>query len=300
LVSVVIPVYNGARFIADAIHSVLTQTYRNVECIVVDDGSQDDTARVVETFGNSVRYLWKANGGVSSARNFGAKSAHGEYIALLDADDLWVPHKLERQLDLVRTAPDLGLVYTGVKLVDEHLEPLGVMKCPHPSVALRNTLLMELPVVAVSMTALIPATVFFEVGGFDERLSTSADTDFACRVARRYPVGGIDEPLALYRQHQAQMHLNARAMEMDMLVVLEKFFADSTLPSAVRSLRRRAYANLHATLVTAYLAAGEYPRVAHHLTRGMARDPFRTIVALSRPVRRRLPKLARLRTESPP
>ena len=110
LISAVIPVYNGEAFVADAIRSVLAQTYPRVECVVVDDGSHDRTAEVIRSFGDVVRYLWKPTGGVASARNAGVSAARGEYVAFVDADDTWLPEKLDRQMGLLRERPDCGLI----------------------------------------------------------------------------------------------------------------------------------------------------------------------------------------------
>lgn len=277
LVSAVIPVYNGAAYVADAIRSVLAQTYPRVECVVVDDGSTDGTAAVVRDFGDRVRYLRQANGGVSSARNAGVAAARGEFVAFLDADDLWRPEKLERQMGLFRERPDLGLAYSAVEVVNEGLEPIGTMAAPEGSVALRNTLLMELPIMAITMTAVLPARVVREVGGFDERLSTSADMDFSCRVAGRYPVARVVEALALYRQHGGQMHLNLRALERDVLLIYEKMFRPSQLPAGILALRNRAYANLFMTLAIGSYQGGARGRAASYLLRALRAEPRRAI-----------------------
>ena len=112
-VSVIIPAYNAEKFIGEAIESVLNQTYKNIEIIVVDDGSKDNTYHIVkQNFGNQVKLIRKKNGGVSSARNMGVKNAEGEFIAYLDADDYWLPQKLEIQLRCFEKFPECGLCYT--------------------------------------------------------------------------------------------------------------------------------------------------------------------------------------------
>jgi glycosyltransferase involved in cell wall biosynthesis len=259
--------------------SVLGQTYPRVECIVVDDGSTDGTADAVRAFGDRVHYLRKTNGGVASARNTGAAAASGEYVAFLDADDLWKPEKLDRQMALFRARPDLGLVYTAAETVDEHLEPLGLIDAPEGAVALRNTLLLELPVMAITMTGVVPARVYRELGGFDERLSTSADLDFSCRVACAYPVARVDEPLALYRQHGSQMHLNTRAMERDMSAIYERVFTSERLPRELRPLQGRAYANLEMTLALSYRRES-WARALAHLVRAFRHDTARASVLI--------------------
>src|SRR5436309_14667644 len=111
LVSVVIPVYNGERYLADAIQSVLDQTYRNFEVIVVDDGSTDRSAEIAKRFGEAVRYVYRTNGGVCKARNAGIAAARGAYIAFLDQDDLWLHDKLAAQVAYLDSHPEAGAVY---------------------------------------------------------------------------------------------------------------------------------------------------------------------------------------------
>src|SRR5438132_1599837 len=110
-VSVVIPVYNGERYLADAIQSVRDQTYQNFEVIVVDDGSTDGSADVAQRFGEAIRYVHQANGGVCKARNAGIAAARGAYIAFLDQDDLWLPDKLAAQVTYLDSHPEVGAVY---------------------------------------------------------------------------------------------------------------------------------------------------------------------------------------------
>jgi glycosyltransferase involved in cell wall biosynthesis len=274
LVSAIIPACNAARFIGDALSSVRAQSYAPVECIVVDDGSTDDTAAIVERFGGGVRLERRANGGVASARNHGTRCAQGELLAFLDADDLWLPDKLERQVELFRRTPGLGLAYGAAYVVDQDLRPIGLLQAAAPADALRNTLLMELPIMPISMTGMVPARVFLELGGFDERLSTSADADFACRLAARYPVDAVREPVALYRQHDDQMHAQPTRMEHDMLRILQRFFGDDAPDASLRPYRRRAYANLYATLAIAFAARGAWGRSGANLARALARDPL--------------------------
>ena len=120
LVSVVIPTFNGARFLAQTIESVLAQTYPRLEVLVVDDGSTDETPAIAASYAPRVSYLHQANAGTAAARNTGITQASGAFIALLDHDDLWEPRKLERQLPLFATDPQIGAAgstaVTSVKL----------------------------------------------------------------------------------------------------------------------------------------------------------------------------------------
>jgi glycosyltransferase involved in cell wall biosynthesis len=119
LVSVIIPTYNRAMRCKAAVESVLSQTHGNVEVVVVDDGSRDNTREVISGMDNRVKYIGQANAGVSAARNTGLKAATGDYIAFLDSDDSWLPWKLEAQLSVLRAFPEAGMVWTDMLAVDE-------------------------------------------------------------------------------------------------------------------------------------------------------------------------------------
>ena len=288
LVSAVIPAFNAESFIAEAVSSVLAQTYRPVECIVVDDGSTDGTAEVVRSFGSEVRLVTQPNKGVANARNSGAAVANGAFLAFLDADDVWMPNKLEKQMILLEDNSSLGLVYSGVLEVDEALRPIGQVEPAPPGSALRNTLLLEQPwITAACSTGVLPIQSFHAVKGFDEQLSTSADCDFVCRLACRYAIACVPEPLTLYRRHSSQMSADIGLMEHDMLLVFDKLFGDEALPSPVRSLHGRALANLYFTLAASSRRTSSPTRSMRHLLRAWHYDPRRAAQLLWRSVGRR-------------
>ncbi len=205
-VSVVIPVYNAARFLADTLTSVVGQTYTDYEVLLVDDGSTDDSGvicqRYARTYPDRIRLLRKPNGGPASARNLGIRMAKGQYIAFLDADDLWLPRKLEKQVAYLEAQPaDVGLVYTrAVKFDDE-----GVWKLPvcyqKPAVAgwVYWDLLRCNPI--PSPSALVRKICFDRVGYFDESLDIIEDHDMWSRIAKVYRIALLDEILCLYREH---------------------------------------------------------------------------------------------------
>ena len=287
-VSVIIPAYNSEAYVADAIRSVLEQEADGLECIVVDDGSTDSTGRIAKAF-ERVRYIHQHNAGVSAARNRGIGEERGESVAFLDADDSWLPAKLARQLDALRGAgPHVGLVYCRLYETDEELNVVSERTAPEPEVALRNTLLMEPPVVSISQTGLVPRKVLDDVGGFDTRLSTSADTDMVLRIGRRYRLVGVAEPLVLYRTHGSQMSSNPDAMEHDMERILDELFSDRALPGDLRRLERRARANLDLAVGGARWAAGERSRGARDLGAAFLSDPLRTLSIVGGGLRGRL------------
>lgn len=285
LVSVVIPVYNGETYLAAAVESVLRQTHPSVECVVVDDGSTDRSGEIADGLSAAepgrVRVVHTENRGVAAARNCGIAAARADLVAFLDADDLWLPAKLERQLIAFRARPEAGIVYTGVHLVDAHGRYIGRMRAAPPAAALRNTLLMERPPLILT-TGLVPRQVLDAIGGFDERLSTSADCDLACRIALRHDVTLVDEPLALWRQHGSGMHLDPSATRHDMQLVHDKVFNDPNLPVSLRRQRRRASANLQISLAGTYWRRGDRRQAVQSGLRAARCDPTRLFAAARR------------------
>lgn len=281
-VSAVIPTFNSARFLPDAIDSVLYQTYPSVECVVVDDGSTDDTREVCSRYGDKIVYVRTENRGVSNARNEGRARATHRYLAFLDADDLWLPCKIEYQMELVASRPDFGMVYSGYHVVDDNLEFKTWFPAPPPEDALRNTLLLERPAISLAQTAIVTVDAFDQVGGFDPLLSAAADCDLACRIAARFPVGVVDRPLVLYRRHSNQMHHDPVGMEKDMLRVFSKLFTEEWLEPDLLRLRRRAKANLRVSLAGTYLLAGDRRRFLRYAAMSLVTRPDRVIAALRR------------------
>jgi glycosyltransferase involved in cell wall biosynthesis len=244
-VSVIIPSYNYARYLGEAIDSALGQTLPPLEVIVVDDGSTDDTPDVLAKYGDRIRVLRQKNAGVAVARNSGIAAARGEYVAFLDADDVWLPRKLE--LQMARFDGSIGLVHCGVEFG-------SAIQLPRVEGDVADALLLLEPDVihAPGSTVVVPKRVAEEVGGFDPSLPASEDWDFIYRVATRTRVAAVPEPLVHYRKHGSGRHDDIAKMERGMLLAFEKAFA-----SGNRDLRRRAYARLYRILAGSYLESGD-------------------------------------------
>ncbi len=209
LVSVVIPVYNRASLIVDALNSVLAQTYRPLEIIVVDDGSTDRTPDVVQHWIETVctnkkaimaRLIRQEKKGGNAARNRGIKESMGEFVAFLDSDDIWLPRKLEKQIPHF-SDPEIGAVYCGLQQVDLATGKVWPV-CPrkYPSGWLLRQLLIK-DVTAPTSTFVIRKEVFSKVGTFDERLLARQDWDMWIRIAAVYKIGVVPEVLVHYRHH---------------------------------------------------------------------------------------------------
>jgi glycosyltransferase involved in cell wall biosynthesis len=205
LVSVIIPAYNASAWITETISSVLEQDFNDYEIIVVNDGSTDETADVIASFGDKVKCIHKKNGGQASARNAGIKIAKGKYIAFLDSDDLWIKEKLKLQLELIKTS-DVKWVYSDAIAFDNHnKKPL--YKFSEISKQYNGDILKSIfkSCFIPSPTPIIQSTVFSEVGLFNENSSmrNREDWEMWIRIASIYPIALIPAPLAYYRVHSA-------------------------------------------------------------------------------------------------
>ena len=285
-VSVIIPSYNHERFLGQAIDSALSQTLRPHEVIVVDDGSTDGTAAVLSRYGDRIQAIRQANSGVSAARNAGVARSTGDLLAFLDADDEWRPQKLELQVQAWQADPGLGLVHCGVEDIDGDGQPLRehAQGLSGTDVAAAMLLFRGPTILGGGSGVLIPRAVFDTAGGFDLRLSTSADWDLYYRIASQYPIAFVPAPLLRYRLHGSNMHGNVRAMEHDMLLAYQKAFADPAAPN--QKLRRRAYGNLHSVLAGSYFVAGQKRDFARHAARSLWLTPDNVSRFLSYPLRR--------------
>ena len=215
-VSAVIPAYNYARYLPDAIGSVLAQTHRELECILVDDGSTDDTRAVVEAVRDErIRYVHKVNGGLSSARNAGIRAARHRFVGFLDADDRWLPDFLARALEAFdRGDGKLGAVASASYRIDEHGARVGSARFTFGEscdLEFRDFCLRNRP---LSSSILIRREALEETGEFDAGLRSSEDRDYWLRMtARGWKLRFLDEPLAEIRRHSVNMSKAAARMQ---------------------------------------------------------------------------------------
>ncbi len=257
LVSVIIPNYNYARYVGEAVESALGQTYSNLEVIVVDDGSTDNSLEVLERYRDRVKIVEQQNSGVCVARNRGVAETKGEYIAFLDADDVWLPEKIEKQVKKFESDGDTGLVHVGVIDIDASGEKLAThLNGMEGAVASELMMFERAVILGGGSGVMIPRRVFDEVGGFDESLSTSADWDLYFRISSSFSVGFIGEPLLKYRLHGANMHSNIPRMESEMLSAYRKVFTENGRDG--RFDKGKAYGSLFRVLAGSYFRSGKY------------------------------------------
>jgi len=225
-VSVVIPVYNGEAFVAAAINSALTQQYENIEIIVVNDLSTDNTLTVLEAFSDQIRVINNnENKGASFSRNQGIKAATGDYIAFLDADDIWFPNKLNRQLGALASHPECSFSYGLVKvqaITEEHDEVLNSQDKDFCPIKIRNLRdVFKSPYFSTS-TIIIAKKLCNDIGFFREDLNTAEDIDFCLKAAVISDMVEVSTPLSLTRRVENSLG-SAMSSYQDNLNVIDDF-----------------------------------------------------------------------------
>lgn len=277
LISVVIPVYNGESTIADTIQSVLSQSFLDLELIVINDGSSDSTLDILMEFQDPrLKIFTYANSGLSASRNRGIDHALGEYISFLDADDLWTSDKLDAQLNALRANPEAAVAYSWTDFIDEKGNLLGfgihetVNGYVYPN-------LLTFFFVGSGSNALICKKVFDEVGRFDETLTSAEDMDMFLRLAARYQFSAVSAPQILYRITDNSMSRNVTRQERESLKVIDRAFAQEPGKSLMH-LKRITYANLYIYLAShALRGAPDRQKVltaARFMWRSIRNDPL--------------------------
>ena len=250
--SIIIPAYNAIKYLPDTLESVLKQTFTDFEILIINDGSSDN---VVEWFTNitdpGIKLISQSNQGVSAARNTGIAEAKGEYIAFLDADDLWSPTKLEKQLQCFANNPSLGLVHTAMTLVDEKGNSLGRTFTSNVEGDALKLLLENNTIVTSSV--IVRRNCLTTVGEFNINLNSSEDWELWVRIASRYPIGLIKEPLVFYRQHPENTTKNWQMLEQDLYSIEQVF---QSVPQELSYLKNRTYANAKIYLAWKALQTG--------------------------------------------
>lgn len=277
LVSVVVPMFQAETWIGDTLTSVAAQSYGAVETVVVDDGSSDGGAEIVSAFARSaerpVRLVRTANNGVAAARNLGIAESGGEFVAFLDADDLWHPAKLERQVAVLGES-GAPMCTSGYAFFDDRTRRLvGVVRVGDGSAALRGWLALEGNGLALASTSLIRRRTLDDLLRFDPAFSVSADLDFALRVAEMGHIDAVSEVLVGYRVHPGQMHRQISGLAGDMSALYDRVFADGSEPS----FERRCRANLAVHIGLSYLVRGRVGAGLGSLARGVRLDPRRAV-----------------------
>jgi glycosyltransferase involved in cell wall biosynthesis len=276
---VVVPAYNAEAYIGVAVESALAQSYPWLEVLVVDDGSTDGTAAVVEALAardRRVRLLRQENGGVAAARNLAIAHARGDYVAPLDADDFWYPGKIEAQVRRIeRGGPRMGLVYTWWMSVDQEGRPVGSSTGWVEEGALFEALLFT-NFIGNASVPLIRRSCLKHVGGYDSSLRQRGaegceDWDLSLRIAARYDVGIVPAYLSAYRMVDGSMSSAVGAMARSYELVVERVRREQ--PGVPEALVRWSRANFYLYSAGVCYVSEQYTAVPHALATAVRADP---------------------------
>jgi len=235
LVSVIIPTFNRSAMLVEAVASVLSQSERDFELLIIDDGSTDDTRAQCENFGQALRYFRQDHRGVSAARNFGVQRAQGKLIAFLDSDDLWQKHKLRLQVKWMNTHPDILLCHTN-EIWIRRGRRVNQKKIHQKAGGWIYPLCLPRCIISPS-SVLMRKELFEQVGLFDEALPICEDYDLWLRIAARFEVGFIDAPLIVKRGgHADQLSHSDWGSDRYRVIALQKMLRTTALSQDWRAL----------------------------------------------------------------
>lgn len=268
-VSVIIPAYNCAGYLADAVESVRSQTYHDFEVVIVDDGSTDETWGVIERLAASwskIRPVRAEHGGTPVNKNRGIRAARGEWLAILDADDIWLPQKLQQCMDFLARRPELSIVYTPMSAV--RLDTGKVMK-GHSKSCYAGRLTEKL---FEEIFVHDPAVVFHkrvveDCGPLDESIPVGSGHEFWLRVSTKYEFGLIDEPLAVRRWSETSLTRSNRSLGRRLRArMLERFYFERGGKEALpRDVAMRGLSRAHYRVGKILLSEGRARLAAEHL-----------------------------------
>lgn len=276
-VSVIIPTYNRAAWLQEAVNSVANQTFSDVELIIADDGSDDDTRQIVSHFSHPVRYLRLAHSGRPAVvRNRALEAAAGDLVAFLDDDDLWAPQKLEEQVAIFEQRPDLAFIYCDARAMSETGQLSPSLLSPEQK---RPERLFD---ALLTSCFIYPSTVMahrgrlLEAGGFDESLPIVEDYDLWLRLAHRGQIDFLSRPAVTVRRHDEGISARRKRQTAEGTIrVLQRVWRNMQLTGRQRLLLRRSLARSHTHLALFLRGAGEPREARKHFWRAIRWNPLR-------------------------
>jgi len=271
-VSIIIPAYNKAELTVKTVDSVLKQTYPNIEILVVDDGSTDNTREVLSSYQDKIRYIYKENGGASSARNFGIKKAKGEFIGFVDCDDLYARDKVELSVTYLKKNPDFGYLHTGACFIDEKDEIVGDYSHPMSQQQGWVSRRLILHNFICNSTVFMRKSALERTGFFDEEIFTPADWDMWIRLAEIVQIGYIDYPLTYYRVSDNFVFSRLKRAEKEERFVIEKYFKRNIHMGNI--FKRRVLSNLYLRFAQCYFLKNNIKLLKARFFRSLFKNPL--------------------------
>ena len=276
LVSVIIPVYNGEKYIAESLQCVFQQSYNPIEVIIVDDGSTDNSIQIIYEIPGEKKIITQQNKDVSDARNSGIKNANGEYIAFLDQDDLWDKTKLEKQIQIFLKDPNVDLVLTDLSKFNDEGREWHPKDRHKASSRLNNRNLFEN---LIRKNVLMPSAVMVKkssikrAGFFDSNFKTCGDYEMWLRMAAlgmkfKY----LPEPLTFYRQHGENTSKKIEIMNEDRLRAIQKIFSLTELSPEQKKLEKLGLASVYREASQSFFSIKEYRRFLEYTNKALSYD----------------------------
>lgn len=275
-VSVVLPCYDGARWISRAIESVLAQTYERFELVIIDDGSKDNSKEMIAPYlhNGRVRCIYQNNRGFSAAINRGIKESNGNLIGFIGQDDLWMPNKLELQIKYSTKHPDMGLVCSNYYSVDSEERAIRIERAKMPNLSSRPEVVNKLFLCNFIgfETVLVKRECFAEVGLFDERMIGCSDHDIWLRIAGQFNIGYLNMVLVKKRQHKLQLStIRKEDVLRDEFLMVEKALARYPF---LKKVERKKLASLYYLLGMTLLQKGDIAAARKSLLKTIRLQPW--------------------------
>ena len=255
-VSIIIPAFNNSELTIKCLNSIFNQTYKNIEVIIVNDGSTDDTDDKLRTYKDKIKYYYQKNQGACSARNLGFKHSKGDYIAHIDCDDVYYPTKIEKCVKFLEENNSYGFVYTDANIIDKNDKVIASVPkfSNHPGSGYITSKILTSHYVLTNSTLLAKRECFQRVGDFDENIFLSADREMLIRLSTIYKAGYIDEKLTGYRVGNGRIYKNLDKTIEEFLYVIKKY--ENT--EFINSKRKKdlCYINIYYSFLKLYASIG--------------------------------------------
>lgn len=270
LVSIIIPSYNAAKYLQETVDSALSQTYNEREVIIIDDGSTDNTSKILAKYGNTIRVIHQTNQGSAAACNTGVAVARGEWIAFLDADDMWLPEKLARQ---IKYCGNTAISHTDSMCFGDAL-PCDIQRSsfesPYSGKVLKELLIRNF---ITKSTVLMRRQVFQNIGGFDPSYIAVEDWPFFLKVCAQHELGYLPEALVRYRVHKKSKSMQGRKTLADHLRIINSAFTPCGIGNLFPELRNKALASSYQVNCHYSAESGDWPFAIYCALQALRYEP---------------------------
>lgn len=275
--SVILPCFNGSRWIAKAIESIVAQSYKHFELVIVDDGSKDNSKEIIAPYldDERIRYIYQNNRGFSAAINRGLRECKGDFIGFIGQDDLWMPNKLEIQIEYLSKHENIALVYSDLYSFDSKEKKMRLLKGENTAGRSREDTVKRLFLANFIgfETVLVKKKCFCEVGFFDECMTGFSDHDMWLRLAGSYDIGYLDIPLVEKCEHELQLSkVKAEAVLKDEFLMVKK--AIDHYPF-LKKVERKKLASLYYSLGVTLLMKGDHKKAKQELIKVIMCQPWK-------------------------